>query len=107
MGLFEYTHLDLLIVHAEIKLKDIMSADQCVIYLLDHEKQLIKRYDAHKNVKIHNFNIGIIGEAIKTGCVIEVEEPDKNPMWNSLCDIETSLPTVTFPVKSSHDCLNF
>ena len=103
MNLFECLGLELVMIHAERKLKDIMMADKCLVYLVDRDSDRLLRYDVSSNYRVFKTNIGIVGEVVKNGLPIEVKEPYNHVNFNLMVDIDTNLPTLTIPVKSSVD----
>lgn len=99
MHLFQSVNLEMVMIRAKEKLMDLTNTEKCLIYLYDHENEVLLRYDIDKNVKIYEID-GIIGECLTTGAQIETPRPDIDPLFNNRVDLDTHLALLTIPVKS-------
>ena len=59
MNLFECMTMDLILIYAEKKLKDIMNADKSIVYLINNNELI--RYTPEKTFIFPNNFLGLIG----------------------------------------------
>lgn len=85
---------------AEQKLRELMNNDKCGVFLVDAGSGKLLKFDASQGRKACESNVGIVGEALKTGCQIITPRPNMDPVYNNMVDLDTELSLITIPVRS-------
>lgn len=97
-SLFDCTSIDMILIHAESKLNELMNAEKSLIYLVDQDNNELMRFNSNKDVIVKDINVGIIGHVVKTKTTLEVEETYRHHLYNKITDIDTQLASMTMPV---------
>ena len=103
MNLFEIIGLDLVLIHAEKRLRDVMNTEKCCIYHVDYDSRKLVHFEIDRANRVSPLDVGIVGESLRTGLTIECMEPNSHPLYNMLVDIDTNLPIATIPVKGKDE----
>ena len=90
-----------LIIGTENKLKSLFNCEKSAVYFLCEKKQKFYTYNKDDE-KVHfEKNCGLIGDAIKKKSIIIITNPLKEKNFNSLVDIETTMPVLVVPIICS------
>lgn len=81
-------------------LKQIMFAEKAVILLYDEEKKQMFKVLPNGEREYYDLACGIIGKVIATGEIIDVANPNTDPSYNLITDLETNLPVLCMPIRS-------
>ena len=88
-----------LIINAEKKLKSIMSANAARIFFINEEEKLCYFSEAGE-LRVFPLNLGIVGNSIENHEILTVKNCYNDYLYNSLVDIDTSLPIICFPIET-------
>jgi hypothetical protein len=99
--LFDSNNVEILLLNAEFKLKEITGAQKCYIFLLERQKYnnyFLYRYESNRTITIPYSSSGILFSAVDRGEILEHYEPTNEPLFNPTVDIQTKFPLLTIPV---------
>jgi hypothetical protein len=96
--MYEAHQLGRLIHKAEESIKELLSAENSIMYIANHENRTLYTLKGDEQSEPYPIDTGIIGEVIKKHKAIEVLETYADPNFNSKVDLDTNLPTLTLPV---------
>ena len=88
-----------LLPNAEKRLQAIMNVDKGRIFIVDHEKQVLFRYNQEGEREDYPLSSGIVGQVMDTGQYENTTNGYNSPIFNGRIDIETSMPLITWPIK--------
>jgi hypothetical protein len=60
------------------------------------------RYDHDGKRKSYGSHVGLLGSAIKNRSILIITNPMQEAKFNSMVDIETTMPILVVPIKCSH-----
>lgn len=60
------------------------------------------RYDHDGKRKSYGSHVGLLGSAIKSRSILIITNPMQEAKFNSMVDIETTMPILVVPIKCSH-----
>eukprot|EP00741_Cyanophora_paradoxa_P007345 tig00001107_g7105.t1 len=76
------------------KARDLMDADRCSLFLIDHEKKQLFSTMADGSVELRfSMNQGIAGHVATTGEVVNIEDAYRDPRFNQEIDKKTGYTT--------------
>ena len=89
--------------YTEKTLLSITNCSQVSFYLINQRKNVMIKISDHKPSEENSLDIGIIGEVVRTGETIFVQDCQSNPKFNQHVDFKSNLPVHTYPIKDSNN----
>ena len=99
--MYDCKGLNNLLIEAQNGLKEIMYSEKAVIYLFDEEINKMYRAKDEHTLEYFDLTCGIIGRVLLTGEIIDTGDPNNHAAYNMITDLNTSLPILCMPIKSS------
>lgn len=86
---------------AENRLTQLFTSSDAKVWFLNNAEKTIWRYDQDNQKVSYRRDMGIVGQAICKKTVIAVSDPNLEFCYNSLIDINTTMPILAVPIKDS------